>query len=337
MIKKAVLLINLGSPDSTSIPDVRKYLKEFLNDPRVIDSSPLARWILLNCFLLPFRPKKTAEAYQRIWTKDGSPLILCSQAVQRKIAETVDMPIELAMRYGTPSIKETILKLKDKGIQELFIIPLYPHYAMSSYETALVETMQSLASLAPTIKTTTLQPFYKDEGYINALVESARPYLDQGYDHLLFSYHGIPQKHLVKSDPSHAHCLTVPDCCNTCHPAHATCYKHQCLETTKHFVEKANIPKEKYSISFQSRLGSDPWLEPFTDHKFHELPKAGIKNLLVICPAFVSDCLETLEEIAMAGKESFLEAGGTSFTQIPCLNQHPKWIHYLTSKINQWT
>lgn len=337
MTRKAALFLNLGSPDSTEIKDVRQYLKEFLSDPRVLDSSPLARWFVLNFCILPSRPKQTAHAYKQIWTNEGSPLIQFSFELQENVTKNINIPIELAMRYGNPSMAEVASRLKDQNIEELFIMPLYPHYAMSSYETAWVHALQELASHAPHIKTTTLQPFYKDPQYIEALVEAAKPSLDEGYDRLLFSFHGVPQKHLRKSDPSHAHCLCRKDCCYVDNPAHATCYKHQCLQTVKHFVEKASIPEEKYSVSFQSRLGRDPWLEPYTDKVLEALPHQGVKKLLVICPSFVADCLETLEEIAMSGKETFLKAGGESFYQIPCLNNHPAWIHFLIDKIQSWT
>lgn len=336
MSKKAVLLVNLGSPDSTKVSDVRRYLRQFLMDPRVLDSSPLVRWLVVNLCILPSRPKETSKAYNRIWTKDGSPLITCSINLQEAIAKAVNLPVELAMRYGNPSIPKAIENLRNQNIEQLFIIPLYPQYAMSSYETAVVAVMEAIHKIAPNIKTTTLQPFYSEADYIDALVESSRPYLNEGFDHLLFSFHGLPERHLIKGDPSHAHCMTVPDCCNTCHPAHATCYKHQCLQTVKHFVEKAKIPESKYSVSFQSRLGREPWLKPYTDYRFKELPKSGVKKLLVISPAFVADCLETLEELAMAGKETFIEAGGESFQQIPCLNMHPKWIQFLNNKITSW-
>lgn len=337
MSQKAVLIVNLGSPDSTNVEDVYRYLKQFLMDPRVINSSYIVRWIVVNWLILPFRPKQTAQAYKRIWTKEGSPLIFCSKNLQNAISHAIDIDVELAMSYGQPSIPDAIERLKNKGINELFIIPLYPQYAMSSYETAVVAVMKEIYKTMPNIKTTTLQPFYQDTEYIEALVECSKPYLNEEFDHLLFSFHGLPESHLRKSDPSHSHCLVIPDCCNTCNPAHATCYQHQCLQTVKHFIEKADIPKEKYSVSFQSRLGRDPWLKPHTDQKFKELPQIGIKKLLVICPAFVSDCLETLEEIAMAGKEIFIEAGGESFQQIPCLNTHPLWIQFLTNKIKSWT
>jgi len=336
MTKKAVLLVNLGSPDSTEVSDVRRYLKQFLSDPRVIDAPALIRWMILNFTILPRRPYATSAVYKKIWKKEGSPLILTSRELQENIAKNIDIPVELAMTYGHPSIPDAIKKLKAQGIEELFLIPLYPHYAMSSYESAVVAVYDAQKEIAPKIKVTTLQPFYKDTKYIEALVESAKPYLDRGYDHLLFSFHGIPERQLIKTDPSHAHCLKVKDCCNTCSPSHATCYRHQCFETVKAFVEKANIPEGKFSTSFQSRLGRDPWLTPFTDVVLEELPKKDVRNLLVICPAFVSDCLETLEEIAMAGKETFIEAGGKTFDQIPCLNNHPRWIEFLTHKINEW-
>lgn len=337
MSKKAVLLVNLGSPDSTKVKDVRRYLKQFLMDPRVMDSSPFIRWLIVNFFILPFRPKQTAEAYSRIWTKEGSPLIICSKDLEQTLSKTLNIDVELAMSYGQPSIPSAIDRLRSKNIEELFIIPLFPHYAMSSYETAIVAIMEELSKKAPQIKTTTLQPFYQDSDYIEALVESAKSYLNNNFDHLLFSFHGLPERHLRKSDPSHAHCMIASDCCNTCNPAHATCYKHQCLQTVKLFAQKTNLPKEKYSVSFQSRLGRDPWLQPYTDKQIVHFAEKGIKKLLVICPAFVADCLETLEEITMAGKESFIEAGGESFEQIPCLNMHPRWIQFLVNKVKLWT
>jgi len=335
--KRAVLLINLGSPNSTSIEDVRRYLREFLMDPRVMDLPEWKRCLLVNLCILPFRPKKTAQAYKKIWQPNGSPLILISQELQKHLNDRLDITVELAMRYGIPTIKHTIKYLKKQGVQELYIIPLYPHYAMSSYETARVAAMEAVAKYTPYMKTKVLMPFYNDPAYIDALVESAKDYLQENtYDHLLFSFHGIPGSHLQKTDPSHAHCLCVTHCCQMKSPSHATCYRHQCFETVRAFVEKAGIPQEKYSISFQSRLGKNPWLEPYTDKVLEKFPKKGIKHLKVICPSFVADCLETLEEISIAGKFSFIEAGGESFEQIPCLNTHPAWINYLVNKIETW-
>ncbi|MGF1448534.1 MAG: ferrochelatase [Opitutales bacterium] len=336
MSDKAVILLNLGSPDSTSVSDVRRYLREFLMDGRVLDAPTPIRWAVVNGLILPFRPKQSAEAYRRVWKEDGSPLILTSIAVQQALQARVDVPVELAMRYGNPSIPEAVQRLKAKGTRALYIIPLYPHYAMSSYETVVVRLMEELAAQAPEMQTSLLQPFYDDPAYIEALVESAQPYLEAPYDKLLFSFHGIPERHLRKSDPSHAHCLKCPDCCNNPHPAHATCYRHQCMTTVQRFVQSAGIPEDKYFVSFQSRLGRDPWLTPYTDKTLERFGQEGVQRLRVICPAFVSDCLETLEEISMEGRESFLEAGGKDFEQIPCLNEHPAWIGFLKDRIDAW-
>ncbi|MEO0796395.1 MAG: ferrochelatase, partial [Verrucomicrobiota bacterium] len=336
MSNSAVLLLNLGSPNSTSNEDVRSYLKEFLLDERVIDSPAIIRNLVVRGIILPTRPKKSAEAYRKVWLEEGSPLVVVSQKQQEKIAEKWDFPIELAMRYGEPSIPDIVQKIVKSKVKNLFLAPLYPHYAMSSYETVVVRVMEEVNAQNPGIKVELLQPFYQDNDYISALVERSSPYLAKDYDHILFSYHGIPERHLRKSDPSHAHCLAREDCCDTCNPAHATCYRHQCFATTKAFVEKAGIPQEKYSVSFQSRLGRDPWLKPYTDFVLEELPAKGVKKLLVICPAFITDCLETLEEISMEGKEEFLEAGGEWFEQIPCLNDDPAFVNFMNGRIQRW-
>ncbi|MEM9157544.1 MAG: ferrochelatase [Verrucomicrobiota bacterium] len=332
MSKKAVLLVNLGSPDSTSEADVRKYLDEFLSDDRVLDSPKLIQQFVLKCFILPRRPKQSAEAYNKIWTDEGSPLIISTRNVQKLLKEKVDFHIEIAMRYGTPSIAGAISNLKNKGIEKVFVVPLYPHYAMSSFETVVVKVQEELAKQAPEMEHETIQPFYKDEDYIEALYESAKPYLEDGFDRLLFSYHGIPVRHLRKADSSKAHCQKIKDCCTVCSPVQSTCYKAQCLATTEAFAARAGLTKDQYQVSFQSRLGREPWLEPYTDETLEKLGEAGTGKLLVMMPAFVSDCLETLEEIAMEGKEEYLEAGGEDFVAIPCLNEHPMWIDFLANR-----
>ncbi|MFM8657744.1 MAG: ferrochelatase, partial [Chthoniobacterales bacterium] len=227
MSKKAVLLLNLGSPDSTKIPDVRRYLREFLSDGRVLDVNPLLRAIVLNLFILPFRPRKSAAAYATIWTEAGSPLIVTSRKQRDLLAAKLDVPVHLAMRYGQPSVPDVMKQIVADGTEELFLVPLYPHYAMSSYETAVVQAMEEVARQKPEMKVTLLQPYYDDPEYIGALADATAPHLQQDYDMLVFSYHGVPERHLRKSDPSHAHCLTVPDCCHCASPSHATCYRHQ--------------------------------------------------------------------------------------------------------------
>jgi ferrochelatase len=328
--KRGILLMNLGSPDSTDIKDVKRYLNEFLLDKRVIDYPWLIRKPLVSGIIVPRRAENSAEAYKTIWTKEGSPLIVLSNQLRDALQQQVDEPVELAMRYGNPSPQAAFDRLLQRmpGMEEVIAIPLYPHYAMSSYETAVEHAKSTHRKNNYPFKLTFIKPYYNDPFYIEALAESMRPYLEQEYDHLLFSYHGIPERHIRKSDPTGQHCLKVNDCCTVPSVAHSTCYRHQCFETTRLVIEKLRIPEEKFGISFQSRL-NDGWLKPFTDVRLEQMPGEGIKKLLIICPAFVSDCLETLEEIEERGKESFLHAGGESYTTIPCLNTHPLWVKAL--------
>ncbi len=327
--------MNLGSPDSTSVKDVRKYLNEFLMDGRVIDIPYLARTLLVKGIIVPFRAPKSAEAYRTIWWKEGSPLVELTRQLQKEVQQQIDSPVTIAMRYGNPSPKAAYEELLQKveGLEEVILFPLYPHYAMSSYETAVEQMVEVHKKEKYNFKLTTIKAFYKEPDYINAMCENIRPYLEQDYDHLLFSYHGVPARHLRKSDITNCHCMQVENCCEQASVAHETCYRHQCFTTTRLITEQLQIPAGKHSISFQSRLGKG-WLEPFTDIRLEQMPKEGIKKLLIICPAFVSDCLETLEEIAIRGKEIFDEAGGESYTMIPCLNTHPLWIKAVVSLIN---
>jgi ferrochelatase len=331
-MSKAVLLVNLGSPDSPSVPDVRRYLNEFLMDGRVIDAPWLIRRFVVGSILIK-RPAESAHAYEKVWTKEGSPLVVTSQHVHAALQKRVNVPVELAMRYQNPSIEYAIKNLAAKGADDVLLIPLFPHYAMSSYETAVVRVQELAATLAPGMKVSVQPPYYDAPDFIAALVASAAPYLKQDYDHLLFSYHGIPERHIRKSDTTGCHCLTRPDCCETASPAHATCYRAQCYKTTSAFVAAAGVPADKYSVSFQSRLGKDPWLKPYTDYELVRLAQEGKKRMLVICPAFVSDCLETIEEIGMRGCEDFMKASGKEFTRIPCVNEHPLWIEALEKMV----
>jgi ferrochelatase len=339
MPKRAVLLANLGSPDSTAVPDVKRYLREFLGDERVIDrpGQPF-RSLLVNQIIIPFRSKKSAKAYQKVWLPEGSPLVVISKSVREKLARTIGAgtPVYLAMRYGNPSIESVMRQIVADGIEEILLFPQYPHYAMASWETGTVKVFEERDRLAPRLRIVTVQPFYKDDDYIEALYSVTRPYLEQPHDHVLFSYHGLPARHMRKADTSRAHCMTVADCCETCSPVHATCYRAQIFATTRALVTRAGIPADKYSVSFQSRLAGEPWLTPFTDHELERLPKAGKKRLLVLCPAFVADCLETLEEIEQEGSSEFMAAGGESFQQVPCLNDHPVYIDFLAKRVYEW-
>ncbi|WP_242692234.1 ferrochelatase [Aridibaculum aurantiacum] len=335
-MKRGIILMNLGSPDSTEVKDVRKYLMEFLMDARVIDSPFVFRSMLVGGIIVPFRAPKSAEAYKSIWTKDGSPLIVLTKQLQQALQQVVDEPVEIAMRYGNPTMKaayDNLLK-REPGLEEVIAIPMYPHYAMSSYETAVEHAKDVHAKHNYGFKLTVVKPYYNEENYINALAESIRPYLEQDYDQVLFSYHGVPEAHVKSGDITAKHCLKMYACCEVPSAAHKYCYRHHCFTTTKLVAEKLGIPKEKYTYSFQSRLGRAEWLKPYTAVRFEELPKEGVKKLLVACPAFISDCLETLEEIAEEGKETFLHAGGESFQMIPCLNVHPLWVQTLKNYIS---
>ena len=338
MVKRAIVLMNLGSPDSTDVKDVSKYLKEFLMDKRVLDTPYLIRSVLVKGIIVPFRAPRSAHAYGKVWTDEGSPLIVLTLQLQKAIQGRITEPVEIAMRYGSPSVKNAFDNIMQRmpDVEEVILLPLYPHYAMSSYETAVAHALSIYKNGKYPFKTVTVKPFYNEENYINALAENIAPYLHQDYDQILFSFHGIPERHILKSDVTGSHCLKERDCCNVPSPAHKTCYRHQCFATAHITAARLNIPKEKYAISFQSRLGRDEWIKPYTALRLTQLPAEGVKKLLIVCPAFVSDCLETLEEIAIQGKESFLASGGETLTLIPCLNVSPLWVDTIINWIEQF-
>lgn len=335
--RTAVLLMNLGSPDSTSVKDVRRYLNEFLMDERVIDIPVVLRTILVKGIIVPFRAPKSANAYRSIWTDKGSPLVVLTQQLQEVIQGLTDVPVEMCMRYGNPGTAEVLKRLHHEHpeLDEIILFPLYPHYAMSSYETAVVQVQELHKKAGYPTSLKVVEPYYNDPGYIHALAESVRPFLEKEYDKILFSYHGIPERHIRKGDVTGCHCLKGNDCCSVASAAHAACYRHQTFQTTALVSKALEIPAAKWQHTFQSRLGRDPWLTPYTAVRLKELPAEGVKKLLIVCPAFVSDCLETLEEIAEEGKEIFLEAGGDSFQAIPCLNLQPLWVDAMMGLIRR--
>ena len=334
---KGVLLVNLGSPDSPTPKDVKPYLDEFLMDERVIDVPAWLRNIIVRGIILQTRPKKSAEAYQKIWWEEGSPLVVISERFAEKVKQNTTMPVALGMRYGSMTIKNALQELKDQGVDDVLLVPLYPQYAMSSFETVVVKTMEEQEKHFPGVKITTLQAFYKNEDYIKVLSESIADGLkDFDYDHILFSYHGIPERHIRKSDPTKFHCKIDGNCCSTNSVAHNSCYRHQCYETTKKVKAFLGLSDDQVSLSFQSRLPNDPWLKPYTDFEFERFAKEGKKRLAVITPAFVADCLETLEEIAMEGKHQFTSAGGEDYKHIPCLNDSDDWVGVMAKWVNNW-
>lgn len=338
MNNTGILILNLGSPDSPQVPDVKKYLREFLMDERVIDVPYLLRSLIVKGFILNTRPKKSAHAYQSVWTKDGPPLKVFTEAFKRKLEKEIDVPLAVSMRYGNPTPEAALKELNAKctdSLQELFIAPMYPHYAMSSYETALVHVQNEIKQNWPALKVKVLKPFYNEKAYIQSVAQSIKPYLEKDFDQLLFSYHGLPVRHLKKSDTTQKHCYTCTNCCEVSSLAWDHCYKHQVSATSHLVAAELGLAKSKYAISFQSRLGRDEWIRPATVDRLENLPKEGVKKLLIVCPAFVADCLETVEEISMAGKETFMEAGGESFTVIPCLNDFDPWVKTFAGYCNE--
>ncbi len=334
---KGVLLVNLGSPESPTPKDVKPYLDEFLMDKYVIDVPFLLRALLVRGIILRKRPENSAEAYAKIWTDEGSPLIVISKKFHKKIEKLVDVPVALAMRYGTMTIQKGLQELKDKGVTEVMLLALYPQYAMASTTTIweLVNDLQK--SHFPEMKITKVPAFYNKPDFIKVLANSIKKHLEgYDYDHLLFSYHGIPKRHIRKTDVTHSHCKIDNKCCVTPSPAHEFCYRHQCYETTRQVVELLGIPEGKYSQTFQSRLAGDKWLTPYTDVEINKMPKKGIKKLAVVTPAFVADCLETLEEIAMRANEEFMEHGGEEFLAVPCLNDEDEWCNVVANWIKDW-
>ena len=343
MTQTAILLCNLGSPDDCTEEAVKRYLNQFLMDPSVIQLPWLVRRIIVSLLVLPKRPKSSAAAYKKIWWAEGSPLISLSQKLVTRLQQQINNPVFLAMRYGKPSIENQILAIaKDPSLTHIYFIPLYPHFADSTVATSIIEAERVIKKYQLKLKLHTHSAFYNDPKYINALVESCAPYIFERASngenlnanklpHVLFSYHGLPESHLKKADPTKTHCLTATGdenktCCQVDSIAHQTCYQHQVLETTRLFIEATGLTKEQYTISFQSRLGRAKWLEPSTENTLAELANKGVKDVVVICPAFVTDCLETLEEIAIQGKATFEKAGGRSLKLIPCLNEHPDWV-----------
>lgn len=333
----AILLINLGSPESPATKDLKPYLTEFLMDERVIDMPLWLRTLLVKGLIVPFRSPKSAIKYKSIWTSDGSPLIAHTKKQCTLLQERMDIPVYYSMRYGFPDTGSVLQKIHSDNplVENLLVFPLYPHYAMSSYETAAEQVKRLHAAGRFNSRLQFVPPFYNHPVYIHALSESIRPHLIQSFDHILFSYHGIPERHVQKTDCTDMHCLKVIDCCNTVSPAHGYCYRHQVISTTNLVAKQLGLKKQQFSFSFQSRLGRDAWLQPYTVSQLKTFPANGTRKLLIVCPAFVSDCLETLEEIAMEGKEEFLKHGGETFTMIPALNENKLWIDCMEYLLKQ--
>ncbi len=336
--KIGVMLINLGTPDDPSPKSVRRYLKEFLADPRVIDINALGRWLLLYLFILPFRPKKSAEAYSKIWSKNGSPLYFHSQKlceeVQKKVGD--QFKVVLGMRYANPSLSSALGKLIQADVGRIIAVPLFPQYASASSGSAAEKLMLEASKLwnVPDIRIT--GDFFDNPYFIRAFADVSKPQLDQfNPDHILLSYHGLPERHMIKSDKNKNWCLKSTHCCDTMNNNNRYCYKAQCYATSRALQKEMNWTSEQYSVSFQSRLGRTPWIQPYTDGVIPELARKGVKRLAVMCPAFVADCLETLEEIGMRAKEQWLECGGEDLVLITSLNSEPAWCDAVARMVQE--
>ncbi len=326
MSNHALLLMNLGSPKSPKAEDVKPYLKQFLMDPYVIDLPWPVRRLLVAMILIK-RPEASAHAYQSIWWNEGSPLVVLSERLQKMMElHWQHGPVALAMRYGEPSIESVLLGLKKQGVEQVTLAPLYPQFAESTVTTALEEVKRVVKLYGLSFKFKLLEPFYNQPRYLHALVSSAQEAMKQDFDHLLFSFHGIPERHIYKLVKDSQHNLQATHSSQIDQKHIDVCYRTQCLKTAELFAEQAGLASDKWSVSFQSRLGRTKWIEPYTDMHLDELAAKGVKRLLVMSPAFVADCLETLEEIGIRGREQFLAAGGTSFELIPCLNDTPSWV-----------
>lgn len=331
--KTGVLLINLGTPDSPSVRDVRRYLFEFLNDPRVIDINPIGRFFLVNFVIVPFRAPKSAKVYKELWTDQGSPIIIYGDSVKEKLKKVLgdQFEVEIAMRYQNPSLDDVLERMRKKNYQKIIILPLFPQYASASTGSAIDKAMKIIRKwwVIPELKI--ISQFYDDEGYINSVVEQGKKHTINDYDHVLFSYHGLPVRQV---DKVYEDCKPCDDhnCENEITEDNKYCYKAVCYATTRMIAERLYIPKEKYTVCFQSRLDKD-WLEPFSDKVVIEQAKKGAKRLLVFSPAFVADCLETTIEIGKEYQELFEEHGGEKIQLVESLNDHPIWIEALKNMI----
>ena len=309
---KGVLIINLGTPDNLELPSVKKYLKEFLSDSYVVDIPTIIRKILVNFIIVPFRSRKTQEAYKSIWTKNGSPLIINTNLIKEKLDQKIEYPVEMAMRYQNPSIEKGLISLEEKGCKEIIVIPLYPHYAEATSLTTKLKVKDVKDKLDLDLKLSFLDEFYNEDGYIESLSKQINSHLNDDVDFLLFSYHGIPKRQNVRTNPT---------------------YEEQVKLASKLCAERLDLKDDQWGVAFQSRIGPG-WLQPFTDKVLENLPKNGIKKIAVVCPSFVADNLETLEEINIEARETFIEAGGEKFVFIPCLNNDDNWIDFLVKYVS---
>ncbi|MDB5013725.1 MAG: ferrochelatase [Daejeonella sp.] len=336
MSKKGILIVNLGTPDSPSTADVRKYLNEFLMDGRVIDVNPVWRNVLVKGIITPFRSSKSAKLYKEIWSAEtGSPLLHYSKLQVKLLQEKLGSgyQVELAMRYQSPSIDSALDRLKAAQVDSIKVVPMFPHYASASTGSVIDKVMELVSKWQTIPPISFINSFHNNAGMIDTFADNALKYQPETFDHILFSFHGLPERHLIKGDDSKKHCLKAKDCCLTLTDDNKFCYSAQCHDTARLIAEKLSIPKEKYTVCFQSRLGRDPWVKPYTIDKVEEQAKSGAKRLLVFCPAFVADCLETVYEVTVEYGDEFKKLGGVDVQLVESLNDHPTWIEALANLV----
>ena len=328
-----ILLINLGSPKKLTKKSVREYLKVFLSDDYVLDLPKILQQIILRVFILPFRPKKTLEAYELIWTPEGSPLIISTESIANKLSLKTGWDVDYAMRYEDPSIENALLNFKSKGIYKIIVISLYPHNAMATTITTEIETRIVANKLSEDFELVFTKPFFDNEIYINAIANTIKPCIEKAsFDKIVFSYHGIPKRQAKKTDETGEHCFSDGNCCEIVGDGSKDCYRSHTRIASDLTAKKLGLSDDQWEVAYQSRLGPG-WLTPFTDKRLAELPEEGKKNIAVLCPSFISDCLETLEEIDIRGRKTFFDAGGKNMTYIPCLNDSEDTINLLENLV----
>ena len=328
-----ILLINLGSPKKLTKKSVREYLKVFLSDDYVLDLPKILQQIILRVFILPFRPKKTLEAYELIWTPEGSPLITSTESIANKLSLKTGWDVDYAMRYEDPSIENALLNFKNKGIYKIIVISLYPHNALTTTITTEMETRIVANKLSEDFELVFTKPFFDNEIYINAISKTIKPHIEKAsFDKIVFSYHGIPKRQAKKTDETGEHCFSDSNCCEIAGDGSKDCYRSHTRIASDLTAKKLGLSDDQWEVAYQSRLGPG-WLTPFTDKRLAELPEEGKKNIAVLCPSFISDCLETLEEIDIRGRKTFFDAGGKIMTYIPCLNDSEDTINLLENLV----
>lgn len=333
--KTGVLIVNLGTPDSPNTPDVRKYLREFLMDGRVIDIPYLQRFMLVNFIIAPFRAPKSAKVYKELWLPEGSPLKIYGESVEKLLQDSLGdkYVVKLAMRYQNPSIEAGLAAFQKMGLTEIVVVPFFPQYASASTGSVYEEVMRVLAQWQVMPQLRFVNQFVKHPKFIEGFVQNAKKYMaTHDYDFFLFSYHGLPERQITKGDVTGKVCQ-FGECCGSLNAMNQHCYRAQCFETTRLLVKALNIPEGKYITSFQSRLGKNPWVKPYTDDVIKELPAKGIKSVLAFSPAFVADCLETTIEVGEEYKELFEESGGNHWQLVESLNDSPIWIETLVDLV----